>query len=99
MLHPVGQLEHLDQGVGVGQRRGFGGEHHQSFLGGQVEIEHIVADARAGIHNEIIQLVLQLAHGFQQFQLLAGGQGEHFAHTRGGRQDEKAVRRGKENFP
>ena len=98
-VHAVLRLQHLDQGIGVRQGGGFRGQDEEAFLRRHIEIEHAVVDARARVHDEEIQIVLQLVHGIQQLQLLPRIERQHLADTRRGGQDGEAVFRGQQDVP
>ena len=98
-VHAVLRLQHLDQGIGVRQGGGFRGQDEEAFLRRHIEIEHAVVDARARVHDEEIQIVLQIVHGIQQLQLLPRIERQHLADTRRGGQDGEAVFRGQQDVP
>ncbi|OPZ60564.1 MAG: hypothetical protein BWY87_00390 [Deltaproteobacteria bacterium ADurb.Bin510] len=85
-------VHHLDQGVGVGDRGRLGRGHHQDALGRGVEVHDIAADAGAGIHEQVIDVVVEIVEGIDQGQLLLGAQLREFLNARGRGDDADAGR-------
>jgi hypothetical protein len=84
--------QHLDGGVGVGQRGRLGRGHDQHLVGQRHRVENDVRDPGARIEQDAVEARHHLAHDFDELLAHLGRQARVFDHPRAGQQDREAAR-------
>jgi hypothetical protein len=90
--------QHLDGGVGIGQRGGLGRGHDQHFGGQRHGEQHHVGDAGAGVEQHHVVAGRQCVDHMHQLVADFRGQAGIFHHARAGQQHREAAGRGDHRF-
>ncbi len=85
--------DHLDDGVGIGDRRRLRCRDDQHIIGGAREGEDVGADAGAGVDEDDIHRLFQLAERIDQALAIEFRQVRHSREARGAADEPEASRR------
>ncbi len=86
MTVPVVLDQDLDEGVGIGERGGIGGHHHQGVIRQGVEPENRGPQAGAGVHQDMVKGNRQGFENLPQLGLIVRAQVGHFGNSGTGRE-------------